>query len=69
MSARTRERLMALSEISEGKSATVVGKQTKRNPQTVMKWVHLYNREGLSALKYQRPGGRNPFFPKQSEKI
>ncbi len=62
---RTRERLMALYEISEGKSATQVGKQTNRNPQTVMEWVHRYNQEGLKALKYQRSGGRNPFFPKQ----
>ena len=66
---RTRERLMALYEISEGKSATQIGKKTKRNPQTVMKWVHLYNREGLSALKYQRSGGRPPFFPQHSEKL
>lgn len=66
---RTRERLMALYEISEGKSATKVAKQTKRNPQTVMEWVHRYNQEGLKALLYQRSGGRNPFFPKQCDKI
>ncbi|MEO1339949.1 MAG: helix-turn-helix domain-containing protein, partial [Cyanobacteria bacterium J06635_13] len=66
---RTRERLMALYEISEGKSATRVGKQTRRNPQTVMSWVHRYNQEGLEALKYQKTGGRCPFFPKQSNKI
>ena len=65
---RTRERLMALSEISQGKSATKVGKQTKRNPQTVMEWVHRYNQEGLAALNYQRSGGRNPFFQKESDK-
>lgn len=65
---RTRERLMALYEISEGKSATKVGKQSNRNPQTVMSWVHKYNREGLSALKYQRSGGRTPFLTKQLEK-
>ena len=33
---RTRERLLAIYEICEGKSATEVGKQTGRNPQTVM---------------------------------
>ncbi len=82
---RTRERLMALYEISEGKSATAVGKQTKRNPQTVMSWVHRYNREGITALLYQHSGGRTPacsvftlrrpqrrrcaFFQKQSKKI
>ncbi len=60
---------MALYEISEGKSATRVGKQTRRNPQTVMSWVHRYNREGLEALKYQRSGGRTPFFRKQSKKL
>ncbi len=66
---RTRERLMALYEIAEGKSATLVGKQTNRNPQTIMEWVHRYNREGLRALLYQRSGGRTPFFPQESEKI
>ena len=66
---RTRERLMALYEISAGKSATRVGKETKRNPQTVMEWVHKYNQEGLTALKYQRTGGRTPFLAQQSKKI
>ena len=65
---RTRERLMALYEISEGKSATEVGKRSKRNPQTVMKWVHKYNQEGLAALKYHHSGGRTPFLMKPSEK-
>lgn len=66
---RTRERLMALYEISEGKSATKVGKQTNRNPQTVMEWVHRYNQEGLKAVKYQRSGGRTPFFLRRCGKI
>ena len=57
---RTRERLMALYEISEGNSATQVAKETKRHPETVMKWVHRYNQEGLRALQYQRTGGRKP---------
>ncbi len=35
---RTRERLMALYEISEGKSATLVAKETKRHPETVISW-------------------------------
>ena len=60
---RTRERLMALYEISEGKNATQVAIETKRNPETVMKWVHRYNQEGLGALKYQRTGGRKPVLP------
>jgi hypothetical protein len=38
--ARTRERFLALDEITQGKSATQVGRQTRRNPQTIMDWVH-----------------------------
>lgn len=65
---RTRERLMALYEICEGKSATQVAKESNRNPETVMSWVHKYNEEGCSALKYERSGGRTPLFlRKQSE--
>ena len=45
---------MALYEITNGSSATQVGKQTNRNPQTIMEWVHRYNQEGITALKYQR---------------
>ena len=54
---RTRERIMALYEISNGKSATQVGKETARNPQTVMSWVHKYNEQGISVLEYKRSGG------------
>ncbi len=66
---RTRERLMALYEISQGQSATKVGKETQRNPQTVMEWVHKYNQEGLTALEYRKTGGRTPFLIEQSKKI
>lgn len=65
---RTRERLMALYEISEGKSATSVVKKSSTNPQTIMSWVHKYNQEDLTSLKYQRSGGRTPFLATQSEK-
>ena len=64
---RTRERLMALYEICEGKSATQVAKQSNRNPETVMSWVHKYNQERCLALKYQRSGGRPLFLGKQSK--
>ncbi|AUB34192.1 Transposase (plasmid) [Nostoc flagelliforme CCNUN1] len=63
--ARTRERLMALYEICNGKSATKVGRETGRNPQTVMEWVHRYNLSGIKALLYQRTGGHPPFFPQK----
>ena len=64
---RTRERLMALYEICEGKSATQVARESNRNPETVMSWVHKYNEEGCAALKYQHSGGRTLFLEKQSE--
>ncbi|MTF38882.1 helix-turn-helix domain-containing protein [Cyanobacterium aponinum] len=54
---RTRERLIALYEISDGKSATKVGKETGRNPQTVMSWVHKYNQQGISVLEDNHSGG------------
>jgi transposase len=59
---RTRERWMALYEICGGKNATQIGKETGRNPQTIMEWVHRYNDRGLDALIYQRTGGRLPLF-------
>ncbi|MBN3942192.1 helix-turn-helix domain-containing protein [Nostoc sp. NMS9] len=65
--ARTGERLMALYEICKGKSATKVGTDTGRNPQTVMEWVHRYNLSGMEALQYQHTGGHPPFFPRDRE--
>ncbi|MEH2084864.1 MAG: helix-turn-helix domain-containing protein [Nostoc sp.] len=60
--ARTRERLMALYEICNGKSATQVGRETRRNPQTIMEWVHRYNISGIEVLRYQHTGGHPPLF-------
>lgn len=60
--ARSRERFMALYEICNGKNATQVGKETGRNPQTIMEWVHRYNLSGMEALRYQHTGGHPPFF-------
>ncbi|MBD2209103.1 helix-turn-helix domain-containing protein [Nostoc linckia FACHB-104] len=59
---RSRERFMALYEISGGKSATQVGRETGRNPQTVMEWVHRYNEAGPETLVYQRSGGHPPLY-------
>ena len=66
---RSRERFMALYEISKGKSATKVGQQRKRHPQTIMEWVHQYNREGSSRLIYQHSGGHPPFVKKNRASI
>ncbi len=59
---RTRERFMALYEICLGKSATQVGKDSQRNPQTVMDWVHRYNNNGADALKFRHTGGHRPLL-------
>ena len=57
---RTRERFLAIYEVSKGKNATQVGLTTKRNPQTVMEWVHRYNESGPEAMVYQHSGGHPP---------
>ena len=59
---RTRERFLALYEISADSCATRVASRTRRHPQTVMDWVHRYNTGGPEALAYRRTGGRRPLF-------
>jgi transposase len=59
--ARTRERALALYEITQGSCATRVAACTGRHPQTVMDWVHAYNERGPDALVFRRTGGRPPF--------
>ncbi|MBV8867909.1 MAG: helix-turn-helix domain-containing protein [Acetobacteraceae bacterium] len=58
---RTRERFLALYEITQGRCATQVAGRAGRHPQTVMKWLHLCNEHGPAALGYRRTGGRPPF--------
>ena len=59
---RTRERLLALYEITQGKTATQVSIEIKRRPNTVLDWLHAYNNKGLEALIYKKTGGRLPLF-------
>ena len=59
--ARTRERALALYEITQGSCATRVAARIGRHPQTVMGWVHAYNAQGSDALGFRRTGGRPPF--------
>src|SRR3954454_2438996 len=60
--ARTRERALALFEITQGRCATRLAARTGRHPQTVMGWVHAYNAHGPKAVAYRRTGGRRPLF-------
>jgi Winged helix-turn helix len=60
---RTRERFLALYEITQESCATRVAVRTGRHPQTVMEWLRLYNERGPEALAYRRTGGRPPFVP------
>jgi Homeodomain-like domain len=67
--ARTRERFLALYEITQGRTATHVAAATGRHDETVHQWVHRYNQDGPLALLYARTGGRPPFAlnsPKRS---
>ena len=58
---RTRERFLALYEITQESCATRIAERTHRHPQTVLEWLHLDNTGGPEALTYQRTGGRPPF--------
>ena len=66
---RTRERFFALYEIATGKNATRISRETGRNHQTVMGWVHKYNTKGHQSLFYQRTGGSLPLFVPKSPRI
>src|SRR4051812_47862882 len=57
---RTRERFLALYEVTQASCATEVATRTHRHPQTVMEWLHLYNTRGPEALTFRRTGGRPP---------
>jgi transposase len=59
--ARSRERFLALYEMTAGRSATRVAARIGRHPHSVMHWVHAYNANGPEAVSYHRTGGRPPF--------
>ena len=58
---RTRERFLALYEITQAACATGVAEETARHHQTVMRWVHWYNERGPDALTWRHSGGHPPF--------
>lgn len=61
---RTRERFLALYEITQASCATRVAAGTARHHQTVMGWVHAYNTRGPDALTWRHTGGHPPFARK-----
>ena len=63
--ARSRERFQALYLIGTNQTnATKWSKETGRDDQTVMGWIHRYNDEGSEALVYKRTGGHPLFLAK-----
>lgn len=63
--ARTRERFQALYLIASGQfNATTCADHIGRQDETVLAWVHLYNKHGPDALTYKRTGGRSPLLPR-----
>lgn len=67
--ARTRERALALYEITQGSCATRVAARTGRHPQTMMGWVHASNAQGPDALAFRRTGGRPPFARRSRQRF
>ena len=65
--ARTRERALALFDITQHSCATQVAVRTGRRAHTVIGWVHAYNDQGPNALAFRRTGGRRPFFARSAK--
>ena len=63
---RTRERFLALYEITQAACATGVAEESARHHQTVMRWVHWYNERGPEALTWRHTGG-HPLFARKSK--
>ena len=65
--ARTRERALALFDITQHSCASQVAMRTGRRAHTVLGWVHTYNAQGPDALAFRRTGGRRPFFARSAK--
>ena len=60
---RSRERFQALYLIASGQlNATACAAHIGRQDETVLRWVHRYNRHGPDALTYRHSGGRAPLL-------
>ena len=61
--ARSRERFLALYMITNKQtSACAWAREIGRTKETVLKWVHDYNRLGPEGVFYRHTGGRRPFW-------
>ncbi len=66
---RSRERFQALYIIgSEQKNASQWAKDIKRQKQTVLDWVHSYNKYGPASIHYQHTGGQQPKLSEAEKK-
>src|ERR1051325_11709651 len=65
--ARTRERALALFDITQHSCATQVAGRPGRRAHTVISWVHAYNAQGPDALTFRRTGGRRPLFAHRAQ--
>lgn len=60
---RSRERFQALYLIASGQfNATTCAAHIGRQDETVLNWVHRYNRHGPQGVDYRHTGGRSPLF-------
>ena len=60
---RSRERFQALYLIASGRfNATTCAAHIGRQDETVLRWVHRYNRHGPDALLYRHTGGPSPLL-------
>lgn len=60
---RSRERFQALYLIASGQfNATTCAAHIGRQDETVLRWLHLYNRHGPDSLAYRHTGGRSPLL-------
>ena len=65
--ARTRERALALFDVTQHRCASHVAGRTGRRAHTVLGWVHAYNQGGPAALAFRRTGGRRPLFARTAQ--
>lgn len=66
---RSRERFQALYLIgSQQTNASQWARQTQRQKQTVLEWVHRYNEFGPESIFYQHSGGRRPKLTEAEKK-